>query len=148
MTNRGDAAAATRIYQRRRVARLRYERIAQLFGFASLDLSSLTQSVCILPWLDYIDRLEWSTMWPIALIALMCVAYNVLKRIYPASPVADWNKWIYTGMLLAYPRPRRNLLLREIPISAVAASAEYPRRRPRRRRRSRLYGITGTSYFL
>ena len=46
----------------------------RLFGFASLDLSSVTQTSCLLPWVDYIDQLIFSTVWPLVVLALMLVA--------------------------------------------------------------------------
>jgi len=79
-----------------------YEKVAQAFGFASLSLSSVTRSACLLPSLDYIDQLIFSTFWPIAVLVLMLVAYNVVSRIRPSSAFADSNKWIYCALLLFF----------------------------------------------
>jgi len=74
----------------------------QIFGFATLDLSSVTQTSCLLPWVDYIDGLIFSTAWPIVVLVLMLVAYNVVKRVRPDSAFADSNKWIYAAFLLMF----------------------------------------------
>lgn len=46
--------------------------------------------------------MEFSTVWPIAVLVLMSLTYNVVKRVRPGSAFANRDKWMYSAFLLIF----------------------------------------------
>ena len=76
----------------------------RLFGFASLDLSGVARTACVLPWMDYIWSMEISTVWPIVLLLLTYLACRCAKK------VDEWTYFAFLLIFLVFPSNSASVL--------------------------------------